>query len=97
MKKFGFWGRSSIARLLIGACDQIAIKDAFDRESKRIGVKRRTSFWAFPFSVAACGLTFGLVARDRQAGELDGYQAVDALPGYTLMFYPPWSDGLYDT
>ena len=86
-----------IDRGLRSNSDQIVLKDAFDRESKRIGMKRRTSFWAFPFSVAAFGLTFGLVVRDRQAGELDGYQAVDALPGYTLMFYPPWSDGLYDT
>ena len=86
-----------IDRGLRSNSDQLPLKEVIDRESKRTGVKRRTSFWAFPFSVAAFGLIFGLVVRDRQAGELDGYQAVDVLPGYTLMFYPPWSDGLYDT
>lgn len=77
--------------------NKIPLEDVFDRVSKRIGVKRRTDFWVYPFSVAAFGQKFGLVVRERQEGERDGFQAVDAMPGFTLMFYPPWIDGLYDT
>ena len=67
------------------------------QESTRIGVKKRKDFWVRPFSVKANGAVFGLVVREREQGELEGFQAVDAMPGWTLMFYPPWADGLYDT
>ena len=48
--------------------------------------------WVRPFSVDSLGLTFGLVIRE-EADEA----VVDALPGWTIMFYPPWPEGGYDT
>ena len=67
------------------------------QERERIGAKERRGIWGRPFAIQTFGLVFGLVVRDPQQGEIEGYQAVDAMPGWTLMFYPPWEDGLYNT
>ena len=54
-----------------------------------------------PFSVNAHGLVFGLVVRkpepDDDDLQNDQDPFVDAMPGWTLMFYPPWEEGLYAT
>lgn len=49
--------------------------------------------WVHPFAAEHLGLTFGLIIRD----EGDTGPVVDVLPGMTLMFYPPWPEGGYDT
>ena len=75
----------------------LSARAVIKEESDRIGAKENSDFWVSPFAVKTHGLVFGLVVRDRQKGELEGFQAVDAMPGWTIMFYPPWEDGLYDT
>ncbi|KIC29643.1 hypothetical protein [Leisingera sp. ANG-M6] len=62
-----------------------------------LGRQKRCSFWVKPFSIEAFGLSFGLVLREQEEGEMAGEELVDAMPGCTLMFYPPWPDGSYDT
>lgn len=61
------------------------------------GRRKRSDFWVRPFSVEAHGLVFGLVVRERDEAEPENILAVDALPGLTIMFHPPWPEGLYDT
>lgn len=51
-----------------------------------------TDIWVRPFSVDHDGLRFGLIVRETEIGPV-----VDAEPGMTLMFFPPWSNGEYDT
>lgn len=82
---------------LRSAPNATSAKKAVEQQRQRIGIKKRKDFWVRPFSVEAYGLVFGLIVREREPGELEGFQAVDAMPGWTLMFYPPWDDGLYDT
>lgn len=77
--------------------DALSARETIEHEKTRIGEWDRKDFWVRPFSINSHGLVFGLVVRERQAGELEGFQAVDAMPGWTLMFYPPWEDGQYDT
>lgn len=48
--------------------------------------------WIRPFTVQQDGVTFGLEVR-----EAEGDYVVDAVPGWTLMFYAPWPEGGYDT
>ena len=74
------------------------------QERERLGLKKtifgrakRSDFWVRPFSVEAHGLVFGLVVRETNDAEPESINAVDAMPGRTLMFYPPWQDGRYDT
>lgn len=70
-------------------------------EKSRIGVinyesflGEKKSFWVYPFSIFSHNLIFGLVVRKEDKDECG---IVDAMPGYTIMFYPPWEDGAYDT
>ena len=74
-----------------------SIEETIVREQRRIGIRNRSAFWVRPFSIEAYGFVFGLVVRKRALGEIEGYQAIDAMPGWTMMFYPPWEDGFYDT
>ena len=78
----------------------------FQRElnelKSRLGPVREEPIQVYPFSVQSNKLEFGLVIRPREEGESEEeYRAygpfVDALPGHTLMFYPPWEHGQYDT
>ncbi len=73
-----------------------------DEQLARLGSFEKTDISVFPFSINAHGLTFGLVVRqpDPDEPEENGDEIgplVDAFPGWTLMFYPPWDEGLYAT
>ncbi len=79
-------------------------RDVIKQQKSRIGVgragifgRKRESFWVQPFSVEAHGLVFGLVVREPEEDDVEMPPMVDALPGWTLVFYPPWEDGQYDT
>lgn len=48
--------------------------------------------WVRPFTIEHHETRFGLEVREQ-----DGHYLVDALPGWTLMFYAPWEAGQYDT
>ncbi len=82
----------------------VPAKDAIRRQKSKIGVRRTgifgrksKSFWVQPFSVTAHGLVFGLVVREPEEDDEEMPPMVDAMPGRTLVFYPPWEDGQYDT
>lgn len=79
-------------------------RDVIKQQKSRIGVGRtgvfgqkRESFWVQLFSVEAHGLVFGLVVREPEENDEEMPPMVDAMPGWTLVFYPPWEDGQYDT
>lgn len=50
----------------------------------------------YPFSVEHDGHIFGAVIRTEDVAP-DDPPLVDLMPGSTLLFYPPWEDGNYDT
>lgn len=84
--------------------DAFRVKDIIAQERSRIGVRKSgffgsksKSFWVKPFSVRAHDVDFGLVVREPEADDPARPPVVDAMPGWTLMFYPPWEDGGYDT
>jgi hypothetical protein len=60
-----------------------------------LGPIRRQRIRFQPFRIALDGVVFGLVERPPE--EEGGDWAVDALPGYTMAWFPPWNSGLYDT
>ena len=66
-----------------------------EQELEALGGLTVTDIWVRPFSVEKYGLIFGLLIRDED--DTDGDILIDAMPGMTLMFYPPWSEGGYDT
>ena len=68
------------------------IKTLYDAHIDALGEHTKTSIWIKLFDVQAHGITFGLISRNE-----GGEWVVDFVPGYTLMFYPPWAEGLYDT
>lgn len=83
---------------------RLSAKEIVAEELHRLEVKRsifsrskRSDFWVRPFSVQAYGLEFGLVVREKDEENTEGSELVDAMPGSTQLFYPPWADGLYDT
>ncbi len=76
------------------------VGEAIDKVKAKIDAVTIEPIRVRPFSVSYFGETFGLVMRE----EHEGYTIntvddilVDALPGYTLMFYPPWQTCNYDT
>lgn len=79
-----------------------AATDVILAQIAKLGPSEKADISVFPFSVDAYGSTFGLVVRESDTDDpsdiddCDG-PLVDALPGWTLMFYPPWGEGLYDT
>ncbi len=82
----------------------LRVKDVIAQQRSKIGVRKAgifggksESFWVKPFSVRAYDVDFGLVVREPEADNPDRPPVVDAMPGWTLMFYPPWEDGGYDT
>lgn len=51
-----------------------------------------------PFSRSFFGHCFGLIIREPEAGDDPSQDTlIDAMPGYTLMFYGPWSSCNYDS
>jgi len=65
---------------------------------KKINAKNVTEIRVKPFAVSFYEHTFGLVVRESDDGEEASEEAlIDAMPGYTLMFYGPWSSCNYDT
>ena len=80
------------------------MKAIIAQERLRLGLRKnflgrteRSDFWVRPFLVQAFGLVFGLVVREPEEVNSKESQVVDAMPGWTQMFYPPWQNGLYDT
>lgn len=90
-----------------------ALRAACMQHEERFGHYQVTEIWVRPFSIERHGLRFGFVARhllDEEGltederlqlieslddGD-DGWR-VEAMPGNTLQFYPPWEEGGYDT
>lgn len=89
----------------LGLRSDIDIRDpetVIAEHKAKIGKGQTTDIWVHPFSVEEHGLTFGLMVRKREDDESNNSQEdeepmVDALPGFTLLFYPPWEEGHYDT
>jgi hypothetical protein len=82
--------------------DQLAPSAVIEEQLVKLGAYKKTDISVYPFSVNAYGSKFGLVVRKPDLVEPedqndDDQVLVDALPGWTLMFYPPWNEGLYDT
>ena len=77
------------------------VSPIISRHREKLGPGQITDISVHPFSVNAHGLVFGLVIRkpepDDENWQDDEGPYVDAMPGWTLMFYPPWEEGLYDT
>ncbi len=74
------------------------VPEAIIRMKKKVDAVSVEQIWVMPFSVSFYGHTFGLVVREPD--KEDGFEeepVVDALPGYTLMFYGPWDTCNYDT
>ena len=72
------------------------------QQKEKIGSGQLAEIWVHPFAVKSHDKVFGLVVRKPEPDEpQDIYDEsgpfVDALPGWTLMFYPPWDEGNYDT
>ena len=72
------------------------------QQKEKIGSGQLVEIWVHPFAVKSHDKVFGLVVRKPEPDEpQDIYEEsgtfVDALPGCTLMFYPPWDEGNYDT
>lgn len=65
---------------------------------KKIDAEDVTEIVVKPFAVSFYGHTFGLVVREAEDGEEPFEETlIDAMPGYTLMFYGPWNLCNYDT
>lgn len=73
--------------------------EVIEQQKTKLGASERADIWVYPFSVTAHGSTFGLVVRppEPENDETEEGPLVDAMPGWTLMFYPPWEEGMYDT
>ncbi len=70
--------------------------DAVAEHVARLGRHQLGDIVIHPFQIEFDGHIFGCVARtdDAQAGD---EPMIDVMPGMTLMFYPPWEEGGYDT
>lgn len=72
------------------------------RLQEMLGPATLADIRVFPFTVEAHGVVFGLGIQEMDDPEMaaiaeeDG-PFVDVLPGYTLMFHPPWEEGGYDS
>ncbi|WP_139212392.1 hypothetical protein [Jannaschia pohangensis] len=74
------------------------LEEIIGKLKKKIDAKNVTEIIVKPFSVSFYGHTFGLVVREAEDGEGTSEETlIDAMPGYTLMFYGPWSLCNYDT
>ncbi|MHA3915024.1 hypothetical protein [Halovulum sp. GXIMD14793] len=78
---------------------RVSVRDTVTRHLERLGSWSPETIRVLPFSVEDHRQTFGLVVRADEPGEeaSDHGPFVDAMPGSTLMFYPPFEDGFYDT
>jgi len=74
------------------------VQEIIVRLKKKIEAKDTTEIRVKPFSVSFYGHTFGLVIREAdEEDEVSDETLIDAVPGYTLMFYGPWNSCNYDT
>jgi hypothetical protein len=80
-----------------GAPDELSARRVIKEQKVRFGFRKTSDFWIYPFAIEAHDTVFGLVERVPEPGEQQEFQLIDALPGWTLMFYPPWEEGRYDT
>lgn len=76
------------------------IEEVILSQLKKLGEFDRREIQVHPFSVEAFGSVFGLVVREPEPdSDLSGSGVlgplVDVMPGWTLMFYPPWEEGSY--
>ena len=70
-----------------------SVRDAMSRHLAALGPRTNSDIWVKPFNVESNGIVFGLIPR-----QVPGDQwRVEFMPGNTLSFYPPWSEGGYDT
>lgn len=84
---------------------QKSVKETIAAHKAKLGAAERSDIWISPFSVEAHGLTFGLVVRKPEEDDDPEYlnslnedgPLVDVMPGWTLMFHPPWDEGSYAT
>jgi len=77
------------------------VSTIISRQREKLGPGQIADISVHPFSVNAYGLVFGLMVRKPEPDDGDPQDDqgpfVDAMPGWTLMFYPPWEEGLYST
>lgn len=74
------------------------LEEIIGKLKKKINAKETTEILVKPFSASFYGHTFGLVVREAEEGDDATMEVlIDAMPGYTLMFYGPWSSCNYDT
>lgn len=69
------------------------VGDAISRHLSKLGERSVEGIWIRPFSIAIEGTSFGFIPRQTP----NGSWRVEAMPGNTLSFYPPWASGGYDT
>jgi len=70
-----------------------AVGQAISRHLSNLGERSVEDIWIQLFSIANEGTVFGFIPRKTSAGSW----RVEAMPGNTLSFYPPWASGGYDT
>jgi hypothetical protein len=70
-----------------------SVATAIDRHIAALGELATADIWVRPFSIESHNTVFGLVPRQTERGEW----RVEAMPGNTLSFFPPWDAGEYDT
>lgn len=75
---------------------EVSASEIVDSKLEALGKTREQRIEIRPFSVEAYNRTFGLVVREDE-GDPEAEPVVDALPGWTIMFYPPFSKGGYDS
>lgn len=78
--------------------DRLSSRDVVDRLKRKIDVRDRSTIQVKPFSISFFGQEFGLIIRQPEGAENDiGDVVIDAMPGFTLMFYGPWTLCNYDS
>ena len=80
-----------------GAYTDADKKKAFDEIFPYADDYEETDIWIRPFSVIHEGIEFGFLVRSLEEEFGVKEYCVDFMPGNTLSFYPPWSEGGYDT
>ncbi|MEM8979015.1 MAG: hypothetical protein AAGD04_05990 [Pseudomonadota bacterium] len=73
-------------------------KETIQKLKRKIDAKETAEILVKPFSVSFYGHRFGLIIRENEEGSPAGDETfIDAMPGFTLLFYGPWSQCNYDT
>ena len=72
-----------------------SVREVVEQHFDKLPAPKSAKIQIRPFEVTHQDLTFGLVPREVE--DNPGEWVVDVEPGWTLMFYPPWEEGGYDT